>query len=93
MVRGSGIFLPLVRGGEKDMEALPENVSNVQIVQDFRAYVEWARQNPPPAPAPYPTVGACAQVYCYVHLNDHGDQVHAAVWEDVESRGDRDKMV
>ena len=72
------------------MRTLPQDVSDCKIVEDFRAYVEWAWRNPPDAPAPYPTVSVCAQVYCYVHLNDHGDQVHAAVWADVESRGDRD---
>ena len=86
-------FASLREARRRKMKVLPEIISDEAIVEDFRAYVEWVRDNPPSAPAPYPTVGVCAQVYCYVHLNDHGDQVHAAVWVDVESRGDRDKIV
>ena len=71
----------------------PRSVTDAQIVEDFRAYVEWAPQNPPTVPAPYPTVGTCASIYCYVHTNDHGDQVHSAVWTDVYQRGEQDHMI
>ena len=75
------------------MRVLPENVTDGEVVVDFRAYVEWARRNPPVAPAPYPTIGVYAQHYCHVHINDHGEQVHVAVWADVYARGDQDQVV
>lgn len=75
------------------MKVLPEGVTDTQIVQDFRAYVRWARENPPSAPAPYSTVGECASIYCYLHGNDHAEQVHSAVWADVHRLGDRDVVL